>query len=126
MGPGTTGTLGEKAEQQALHFLLREGLKPVTRNFRSRGGEIDLILLHGDCLTFVEVRYRSSTRFASPAPTVDCYKQRKLLRTAAMFLASEQRYARHTVRFDVVAITGGADGTIEWIQDAFRPADSTL
>jgi putative endonuclease len=126
MGPGTRGTLGEKAERQALHFLIREGLKPVARNFRRRGGEIDLIMLHDDCLTFVEVRYRSSTRFSSPAPTVDCYKQRKLLRTAAMFLAGEQRYAGHTVRFDVVAIAGGVDGTIEWIQDAFRPTDSTL
>ncbi|MCP4302908.1 MAG: YraN family protein [Gammaproteobacteria bacterium] len=124
MGPGTT--LGDKAEQRALHFLIREGLKPVTRNFRSRGGEIDLIMLHGDCLTFVEVRYRSSTRFSSPAPTVDGYKQRKLLRTAAMFLASERHFARHTVRFDVVAIVGGVGGTIEWIQDAFRPNDSTL
>jgi len=95
----------------------------VTRNFRSRGGEIDLIMLDGDCLTFVEVRYRKSTRFSSPAPTVDHRKQRKILRTAAMFVANSQRYARHTMRFDVVAIAGD---TIEWIQDAFRPSDSTL
>jgi putative endonuclease len=95
----------------------------VTRNFRTRGGEIDLIMLDGDCLTFVEVRYRKSTRFSSPAPTVDHHKQRKILRTAAMFVANSQRYARHTMRFDVVAIAGD---TIEWIQDAFRPNDSTL
>ena len=95
----------------------------MTRNFRSRGGEIDLIMLDGDCLTFVEVRYRKSTRFSSPAPTVDHRKQRKILRTAAMFVANSQRYARHTMRFDVVAIAGD---TIEWIQDAFRPSDSTL
>lgn len=95
----------------------------MTRNFRTRGGEIDLIMLDGDCLTFVEVRYRKSTRFSSPAPTVDHHKQRKILRTAAMFVANSQRYARHTMRFDVVAIAGD---TIEWIQDAFRPNDSTL
>lgn len=126
MGSGTTGTLGNEAEQKALQFLVREGLKLVTRNFRSRGGEIDLIMLHGDCLTFVEVRCRQSTRFSPPALTVDIHKQRKILRTAAMFLASKRRYARHTMRFDVVAITGGKNGTIEWIQDAFRPSDSTL
>lgn len=126
MGSGTTGTLGDEAEQKALQFLVGKGLKPVTRNFRSRGGEIDLIMLHGDCLTFVEVRCRKSTRFSSPAPTVDIHKQRKILRTAAMFLASKRRYARHTLRFDVVAIAGGKNGTIEWIQDAFRPFDSTL
>lgn len=126
MGSGSTGTVGNKAEQYALLFLTREGLRLVTRNFRRRGGEIDLIMLDGDCLTFIEVRYRKSTQFASPAPTVDHRKQKKILRIAATFVASRQRYARHTMRFDVVAITGGADGSIEWIRDAFRPNDSTL
>ncbi|MGB5625365.1 MAG: YraN family protein [Woeseiaceae bacterium] len=126
MGSGDTRTLGERAEENALRYLLSHGLKRVTRNFRSRGGEIDLIMLHGDCLAFVEVRYRRSVRFAAPAVTVDRHKQRKILRTAALFLAREQRYARHTIRFDVVSITGIRHDTIEWIQDAFRPNDSVL
>jgi putative endonuclease len=83
-------------------------------------------MLDGDCLTFVEVRYRKSTGFALPAPTVDRHKQRKILHAAAMFLARRPRYAHLAMRFDVVAITGRADGTIEWIQDAFRPVDSAL
>lgn len=126
MGPRNTATLGNTAEHQALRFLVQEGLQPVTRNFRCRNGEIDLIMLHGQCLTFVEVRYRRSTRFSMPAPTVDCRKQRKILRTAAMFLMRQKHYAGHTMRFDVVAITGEGPSTIEWIQDAFRPGDSTL
>lgn len=126
MGPGTTATLGTAAEQQALRFLVQAGLKTVTRNFRCRGGEIDLIMLHGKCLTFVEVRYRRSAGFSDPAPTVDYRKQRKILRTAAMFLARHKRYADYTMRFDVVAITGADPSTVEWIQDAFRPGDSTL
>lgn len=126
MGHRNTGALGDPAEQRALKFLLREGLQPVTRNYRSRGGEIDLIMLHGNCLTFVEVRYRSSANYVCPAATVDRHKQGKLVRTAAMFLASRQRYAQYTVRFDVVAITGNTNESIEWIQDAFRPRDSTL
>lgn len=96
----------------------------MARNFRCRGGEIDLVMLHGDCLTFVEVRYRRSAHFTSPAPTVDGRKQRKILRTAAMFLARHRRFANHTVRFDVVAISGDKD--VNWIRDAFRPRDSTL
>lgn len=126
MGPQHTGTLGDEAEQRALQFLVREGLTPVTRNFRCRGGEVDLIMMHGDCLTFIEVRYRESAHYSSPAQTVNFRKQKKLLRTAAMFLAGKQRYAQSAVRFDVVAITGGRVQTIEWIQDAFRPFDSTL
>ena len=126
MGPRNTGTLGNKAEQRALQFLVSEGLTPVTRNFRRRGGEIDLIMMHGNCLTFIEVRYRVSAHYSSPATTVDHRKQQKLIRTAAMYLAGKRCYARNPVRFDVVAITGGTDDTIEWIQDAFRPLDSTL
>ncbi len=126
MGRKRSGSLGDKAEHLAQRFLLRQGLKPVTRNFRRRGGEIDLIMLHADCLTFIEVRCRSSTRFSSPALTVDHRKQQKLLRTAALFVASSREFAQHTMRFDVVAITGHDDASIEWIKDAFRPADSTL
>jgi putative endonuclease len=126
MGSGDTRTLGERAEQTALRYLLSHGLKSITRNFRSRGGEIDLIMLHGDCLVVVEVRYRRSMRFAPPAVTVDRKKQRKILQTAALFLAKEQRYTHHTIRFDVVSITGSGHETIEWIQDAFRPNDSAL
>jgi putative endonuclease len=126
MGLAARGLVGDQAERQALRFLIREGLKPVTRNFRSRGGEIDLIMLHGDCLTFVEVRYRKSTRFSAPALTVDRHKQRKIVRTAALFLAAKPQYARLASRFDVVAVTGGVDSTIEWLQDAFRPVNSTL
>lgn len=98
----------------------------MARNFRSRGGEIDLIMLHGECLTFIEVRYRKSTRFTAPALTVDRRKQRKLIATAAMFVAREKRFARHTMRFDVVAITGDTADSIRWIRDAFRPDNSTL
>ncbi len=106
--------------------MLSKGLRPVTRNFRGRGGEIDLIMLHGDCLAFVEVRYRRSTRFWSPAATVDQRKQQKIVRTASQFLAAERRYARHATRFDVISISGGDGADIEWIQDAFRPDDSTF
>lgn len=126
MGPGNTATIGKQAEQRAFRFLLSNGLQPVTRNFRSRGGEIDLIMLHGNCLAFVEVRFRRSVRFWSAAATVDQLKQQKIVRTAARYLATERRYARHATRFDVVSITGSDGANIEWIQDAFRPNDSTL
>ncbi len=126
MGSRHTGTLGDAAEKQALQYLVREGLKPVARNFRRRGGEIDLIMMHGNCLTFIEVRYRTSARYSSPALSVDHRKQQKLMRTAAMFIATERRFANSPVRFDVVAITGGTKNAFEWIKDAFRPIDSTL
>lgn len=126
MGHRTTGVVGDNAEQVAFRYLVQKGLRPVARNFRCRGGEIDLIMLDADCLTFVEVRFRSSTSFAPASHTVDYRKQKKLIRTAAMFVARNNRYAAYTMRFDVVAVEGIGDPRIDWISDAFRPNDSTL
>jgi putative endonuclease len=126
MEPGSHRALGERGETIAYRFLLDRGLRPVARNFRCRGGEIDLIMLDRQCLTFVEVRCRRSSDFAAPADTVDFRKQRKIVRTAAMFLARERRFASFRMRFDVIAIEGDGVDQVRWIQDAFRPDDSAL
>ena len=127
MGRGngrSTGALGRHAESVALAYLLDRGLRLVTRNFRRRGGEIDLIMFDEEILVFVEVRYRRSPTFAAPILTVDARKQRKLVRTAALFTAAHHGLAHREMRFDVVAIEEGP--SIRWMRDAFRPDDSTL
>ncbi|MGD8936565.1 MAG: YraN family protein, partial [Thiogranum sp.] len=48
---------GDSAEQLACRYLQTQGLKLLQRNFYCRGGEIDLVMQHGDSLVFVEVRY---------------------------------------------------------------------
>lgn len=126
MGIQSTGAVGSSAEQQALQYLVARRLRPVARNFRCRGGEIDLIMLDGDCLIFVEVRYRASAKFVAAGQTVDIRKQRKIIRTAALYIARNRRFSAHTVRFDVVAVEGLQRLAIEWIRDAFRPNDSSL
>ena len=124
----STRAVGAAAEQVACDFLNNRGLKTIARNFRCRLGEIDLIMRHRDCLVFVEVRYRGGRRIATAGITVDGHKQRKLIRTAALFLAGRTRSANSTVRFDVVAIDVDQSGrrTIEWIRVAFRPGDASL
>lgn len=69
----------------------------------------------GNILVFVEVRFRASPRFGTPAETVDIHKQRRLAAAAAHYL----RYhpTRLPCRFDVVAVSG-AD-RIDWIRNAF-------
>lgn len=82
-------------------------------------------MLDDDCLAFIEVRYRASAVFSSASDTVDSHKQRKIIRTAALFVARNRRYATHTMRFDVVAIEGIENLTLQHIADAFRPNHST-
>lgn len=121
-GP-TTLAIGSRWEKLALEHLSSNGLNLITRNFRCRLGEIDLVMLDRDCLVFVEVRYRKANRFASAACSVDSHKQRKLGLAAAVFLSRHPQYCEHVVRFDVVAFDATPDGrcTLQWLQDAFRP-----
>ncbi len=128
MAGRNTRTVGADAEQLALRFLRRQGLNLVSQNFRTRLGEIDLIMQSRNCLVFVEVRYRASNPVSHAGLTVDIHKQRKLIRTAAVFLAKRAQYANSVCRFDVVAIDADEQGkqTIEWIKDAFVPTDSSL
>ena len=125
MGRITTGAVGREAEQRAFLYLRKLGYRPVARNYRSRGGEVDLILLDGGCLVFVEVRYRTTNTYLRPAHTVDRHKQRKIIRTAALFIARHPRFADCTIRFDVVGVEGRGNDGLHHIPDAFRPVDST-
>jgi putative endonuclease len=75
-GPRRTVDIGRAAEEAAAQFLRKQGLREIGRNFRCHGGEIDLIMRHGDWLVFVEVRYRSSQRFGSAAESVATGKRR--------------------------------------------------
>ena len=110
---------GASGETLALRHLEQTGLRLVERNYRCRGGEIDLVMLDGDSLVFVEVRYRSSTRFGRAEETVTATKQGRLVTAASHYL---QRHAvTRPARFDVVAIhpASGREHAVEWIRDAF-------
>ncbi len=110
---------GPGAESLALRHLVAAGLSLITRNYRCRGGEIDLVMRDGECLVFVEVRYRSSTRFGRAEETITATKQARLATAASHYL---QRHAvARPARFDVVAIHPAVGGghAVEWIHDAF-------
>lgn len=111
----STVSVGEEMERLAESFLMRQGLRLVARNHRCRFGEIDLILRDAAILVFVEVRFRRSTRFGSPAETVDNRKQRRLIAAASHYLHSHPSVL--PCRFDVVAISG--QNQIHWIKHAF-------
>lgn len=110
---------GTAAEEVALRYLEARGLHLVTRNFRCRGGELDLILRDGEHLVFVEVRSRRSSQFGTPAESVTRSKQLRLLRAAAVYL--QRQRLDLPCRFDVVAILHTeTEPQIEWIRDAFQ------
>ena len=112
---GTARDAGQRAEQHAEALLERAGLRIVERNYRCRGGEIDLLMRDGDCLVFVEVRYRTDSRFGGALGSVDQRKQRRLILAAEHYLA--RTGWRGPCRFDVVGLSPGH--AAQWVRDAF-------
>ena len=94
---------GRAGEQAARKHLQRLGLKFLTANFRSKRGEIDLVLRDHDCLVFVEVKTRSSEAWTRPAAAVNARKRRLLSATALDYLRLIDN-PQVRVRFDVVEV----------------------
>lgn len=107
-------------ERHAESHLRQAGLVPLIRNFRCRFGEIDLVMLDGEELVFIEVRYRQSSAHGDPLETITHGKQQRLARAAALFLQDHPVFARHYCRFDAVGITGTSQALrLRWIKGAF-------
>lgn len=121
--PSRRRAFGEAQEKAAARFLMAHGLELIDSNFQCKLGEIDLIMRSADSLVFVEVRYRRSIAYGTPAESVDYRKQRKLMRTAQSYLKSMQLTNHIPCRFDVLGISPGQKpGSLsyDWIQGAFE------
>ena len=112
--------LGQSGEDIAAKFLSKNGYSILTRNYRCRHGEIDIIAKLRDTLVFIEVKTRTSTAYGSPAAAVTLKKQRQISKTALYYL-TEHNLFDSPARFDVVSITIGPDlaSQIDIITNAF-------
>ena len=109
---------GRDAERQALAHLQQQGLRLLAQNWLCKRGELDLVMLDGDTVVFVEVRYRQHTQWGGALDSIDARKREKLILAAQYFLQSEARWADSPCRFDVVAIDSTA-ADLNWLRNAF-------
>ena len=113
--------IGAQYELLARQYLERAGLRFYAANVTLRGGELDLIMCDGDIWVFVEVRYRKSSLYGDAAASVSYTKQRRLLRSAAIWLAERDGSFETTdCRFYVLAITGSQ---LQWLPNAFTATE---
>lgn len=105
--------VGQAAEDAAFAYLRSLGYEKVERNWRCRSGEIDLIMRDGMTLVFAEVRSRTSpSRYGTAIEAVTPRKCRQVRDTAAVYLRMHGSEAA-PARFDVVAVTFRADGSVD-------------
>ena len=104
-------------ENVAEEYLVSRGAKVLERNFRTRVGEIDLIVEMNGCIAFVEVKRRSTPRFGRPADAITPAKQRKIILCAKQYIAMHHITSTR-LRFDVVELTPGSINHIPGAFDA--------
>ncbi len=110
---------GSRFEGMAADWLKARGLQLLERNYHCRQGEIDLILLDGDCICFVEVKYRASRAFGGASHSIPRAKQQKLLLAAEHYLARHPRHRERPQRIDALLLQqNGKELDIEWIRNA--------
>ena len=109
---------GKDAEHLALRHLEQQGLRLLAQNWLCKRGELDLVMLDGDTVVFVEVRYRQHAQWGGALASIDARKRQKLILAAQYFLQRESRWANHPCRFDVVAMDS-ATPHLNWLRNAF-------
>lgn len=114
-----TKPLGNYGETLAVKYLQNLGYRILIRNYRIRGGEIDIVAKDGDVLAFVEVKSRWSHEYGLPVEAVTYWKIKALLKTAA-FYCLKVNWGGKPYRLDMVSVDFSKDQdnpTIELIKN---------
>lgn len=106
---------GGAGEDLARAYLLEKGYQWLASNYLTRWGEIDLVMMDGDVVVFVEVKRRKSRNYGTPEEAVSSLKQYRMAKVALMFIQG-RRLDGKMVRFDAVALD---DDGIRHVRDAF-------
>ncbi|HEY5975829.1 MAG TPA: YraN family protein [Geobacteraceae bacterium] len=116
-------TLGERGEELAVAFLIVRGYAVLARNYRCKGGEVDIVAREGKTLVFVEVKTRRTLEYGPPQLAVTSFKQRQVSKAALTWLA-ERHQESAPARFDVIAVLllAAEQPRVEQIKNAFELA----
>ncbi|MDR2206071.1 MAG: YraN family protein [Flavobacteriaceae bacterium] len=115
---------GNKAEELAADFLVKNNYKILAKNFRFQKAEIDIIAEKDDLIIIIEVKARSSDAFALPQEAVNKKKIRLIVSAANYFL--EESGSEKEIRFDIITVLPDKAGNMEinHIENAFQSIDS--
>lgn len=113
---GLRRQVGARGEELAKDYLVAKGYRWRESNFRTKGGEVDLVMEDKDCLVFVEVKSRRSDQYGEPEEAITANKMRHMAKTALLYVKLKGVLGK-TVRFDVVTIA--SDG-LRHHPDAFQ------
>ncbi|MDF9801011.1 putative endonuclease [Catalinimonas alkaloidigena] len=108
---------GQSGEELAARFLEKKGFTIISRNYRYRRAEVDLIARKAQLLIFVEVKTRKGSAFGNPEDFVDSKKAALVIEAADHYI--HQNDWQGNIRFDIIAILTKPEVDIQHMEDAF-------
>ena len=100
----STKERGKQGEDRACEYLIKEGYKIIERNWRTKGGEIDIIAMKDEVLVFVEVKTFPNATSDMLSSVLGIQKQKRIVKTAKHFLLKHRQYSNSYIRFDVIVL----------------------
>jgi len=98
--------IGQFGEKIALSFILKRGDVIVSKNYRCKYGEIDIISASDEYLVFTEVKTRQNSNYGYPLESVTDNKLKKIKKASQYFLLSQNPYQEYkcNLRFDAISV----------------------
>ncbi len=98
----TNHAVGVQGEDMAAQYLLQQGYNILARRYKTKFGEIDLIVEKEHILCFVEVKIRQST--AEALESITARARTRIEKSALYYLSEHPEMMGRGMRFDVIAI----------------------
>jgi putative endonuclease len=116
--------LGKFGEELTCRYLTYYGFEILAKNYRIRGGEIDIIGKLRDMIVFVEVKTRheiAENKFGTALEAIDRHKREHIIKTAKRWIYENSRYSECNFRFDVaeIQVIDGEKPKIKYLKSAF-------
>lgn len=114
-----TKVIGNEGENKALEFLLRNGYELLHKNWRTRFGEIDIIVKKDNLIVFVEVKSLPKGNLDYLSKVLNKDKQERIIKTSKRFLLNNRQYSNSYIRYDVIVIDMPGISEVYHIENAF-------
>ena len=114
-----TKVIGNEGENKALEFLLHNGYELLHKNWRTRFGEIDIIVKKDNLIVFVEVKSLPKGNLDYLSKVLNKDKQERIIKTSKRFLLNNRQYSNSYIRYDVIVIDMPGMSEVYHIENAF-------
>lgn len=98
----TNHAIGLQAEDMAAEYLVAEGFDILEHRYKTKYGEIDLIVEKNNILCFVEVKTRQ--KLENALSSVNFKTRRRIEQSALFYISENPEIQNKSMRFDVIAI----------------------